>query len=47
MLSEIIVYTNKKYTEYESIWLPSNYTKDQIIKEIEKRFQVWFHYDII
>lgn len=47
MLKRVIVYTKEDYSDFDSIWVSEDLSKEEITEKVNKQFEVWFYYDII
>jgi hypothetical protein len=47
MLKRVIVYTTEDYSEFDSIFVLEERTKEEITAIVNKQFEVWYYYDII
>ena len=47
MLLEVVVYLKQDYSKFESLYVRSNLTKEQITKAVNKKFKIWYSYDIL
>lgn len=43
---EIVVWLNNQYTKHESIWVPEDFTREEITAEVNTKFDYWYSYDI-
>lgn len=43
----IVVYLKEDYSENEEFVVLSSLTREEILKEVNKRYDVWYFYDII
>lgn len=43
---KITVFLSRDYTNSESFYMDKSYNKDQITDEVNKRFKMWYYYDI-
>jgi len=46
-MEEVVVYTKADYSVNESIWVIKGLTPEGITKEVNKKFKVWYYYDIL
>jgi len=46
-MQEIVVYLTEDYSKNKSIFVSNELSRDEITKEVNKEFDVWFYYDII
>ena len=44
---QVVIYLKQDYSENESIWIDKNLSKKEITKIINKKFDVWYYYDIL
>jgi len=46
-LIEVVVYLKQDYSKAESIYVRENLTKEQITKAVNKKYKIWYYYDIL
>ena len=42
---EIVVYLDPEYKTNETIEVPANSTRDEILAILNSRFKIWYYYD--
>lgn len=45
-MHKIIVYLSEDYKKNDSFYISGGLTKEEITKEVNKRFTKWYYYDI-
>lgn len=43
---KIVVWLKRDYSKADDFELPRDYTKEQITKEVNKRYDEWYYFDI-
>ena len=47
MMKQVVVYLKQDYSISKSIWVSGDLTKEEITKEVNKKFKEWCYYDIL
>lgn len=45
-MQKIVVYLKQDYSESDEFECPNSWNKEQITEEVNKRYKIWYFYDI-